>query len=150
MSNWSILPLLPFRYVDEGKNRELLAKVREICGTERYALYLLEKPEFRPVYEQEGFDICYSELSRLLAITLTQKKLIGSTVGEDTIFIGICHNLFEKFTERKTTDNSMAFRLFLSFMRRKDNEVKWLAARKAESRKKPRSKRVNDQPSLFR
>lgn len=124
MNNTDILPLLPFRYHDE-RDAELADKVVEICGGVKKAAYILNKDEFSAIFDpEEGFKMAQQEHERVFKQSLRQANLFQG-VGqreEDKLFGNVAHHVFRNATGKNPGNNDVAFRLFLSLIRRAYNE----------------------------
>lgn len=123
MSFGQLLPLLPFYYPErmDSKNIALLNKLSEIFkGNINRAIYIIEEA-FSGIFQSESFQMFYEEHQRLYNLTLTNARLLGINIDEDKKFSDIAHNMFESKTGKKVVDNSAAFRMLLSLLRRKYN-----------------------------
>lgn len=142
----SIVPFLPFTPRDERKRRDMIAKILEICGSFKHSIYILDEEDFSKIFQEDGFKESYDEHRRIYDLTVSQGKLKALSIPED-LFLFIAINLFEGRTGRKVKNNSRAFRVFLSLLKRKDNEVRW---QEAMPKEKPYSPNLTSrQMSLF-
>ncbi len=123
MSFGQLLPLLPFYYPQRmgSQNMALLNKLSEIFqGNINRAIYIIEKA-FSEIFQSESFQMFYEEHQRLYNLTLTNARSLGINIDEDRKFSDIAHNMFESKTGKKVANNSAAFRMLLSLLRRKYN-----------------------------
>lgn len=120
------LQILPFRHEDEGKNQEMIEAVERICGTLRHAAYLLTHRDYQAIFGEEGFKLACQEHGRLMDRSAEIFRRLYPSKGEDVLFANTAQSIFQSATgkdvDRGTDNVRRAFRLFLSLVRRHDNE----------------------------
>ena len=118
----SLSDVLPFSYMDIGKNFDFFRRIEEMCGGLKQAVNHLTNPRFEKIFSLEGFPLAYAEHVRLYHLGLNQRTHLGASLDSEqknTYFANVAQSVFEKLTERRVYFNQNAFKLFLSLLRRK-------------------------------
>jgi hypothetical protein len=114
MEAQKVLDLLPVRYQEERKNREMLGKLLDICEGNPEKLKNYIKRFFKSLFSEEAFDEIRTQYKKLYK----DYKAVHPNAGEGQVFGNILQHLFQKATNKDPRRNRKVFRILMSLVSR--------------------------------